>query len=175
MAQSTPPDVGHVCTAGRTCAARSGPSRRAVLAGGGAGAVVWLLAACGSEGSTDQQEPAPGADGTTDGSEPTGSGLVDAGQTLAATADVPVGGALAVTVGGVELLVTQPVADEFAAFSAICTHEGCSVAPDADDGLRCPCHASRFDLATGEVLGGPAPTPLPQVDVVVEDGNVVSA
>ncbi|WP_454044137.1 Rieske (2Fe-2S) protein [Cellulosimicrobium sp. Marseille-Q8652] len=93
---------------------------------------------------------------------------------LAQADDVPVGGALGVTVGGAQLLVTQPEEGSFAAFSAICTHQGCTVAP-GDGELVCPCHASRYDLATGAVLGGPAPEPLPEVPVTVESGEVTSA
>jgi cytochrome b6-f complex iron-sulfur subunit len=59
----------------------------------------------------------------------------------------------------------------FGAFSARCTHLGCTVRRTAD-GFFCPCHGARFD-ARGRVLGGPAPAPLPWFEVWLEaDGQV---
>ncbi|MEK8224900.1 Rieske (2Fe-2S) protein [Oerskovia sp. M15] len=56
----------------------------------------------------------------------------------------------------------------------MCTHQGCIVAP-GDGELACPCHGSRFDLTSGDVLAGPAPSPLPRVSVTVSDGAVTTA
>ncbi len=44
------------------------------------------------------------------------------------------------------------------AISKICTHLGCIVNP-VPTGFDCPCHGSRFD-PNGDVIRGPAPTPL---------------
>ncbi len=69
----------------------------------------------------------------------------------------------------------------FVAYSAICTHLGCTVAwskndkaPDASY-TECHCHGSIFDPAEGaKVIGGPAPIPLAQIGVkVAEDGTLV--
>lgn len=57
------------------------------------------------------------------------------------------------------------------ALSGYCTHQGCAV-KKAGDQLDCPCHGSSFDAGTGEVLAGPASSPLPEVAVTV-DGDVV--
>jgi len=61
--------------------------------------------------------------------------------------------------------------DAIAAVSAICSHLGCTVLPAAGM-LRCPCHASVFDL-TGGFLEGPAGTGLIRY-VVAFDGTTVT-
>ncbi len=60
------------------------------------------------------------------------------------------------------------------AFSAVCTHQGCTVNARGAQ-LICPCHASKFDPLTGAVQGGPAPSPLPAVAVQVVEGIVYGA
>ncbi|GBD99160.1 cytochrome b6-f complex iron-sulfur subunit [bacterium BMS3Abin07] len=69
----------------------------------------------------------------------------------------------------------------FVAYSAICTHLGCTVSwvknkksPDVSY-TECFCHNSIFDPARGaKVMGGPAPIPLSQIGVKVKnDGTVV--
>jgi cytochrome b6-f complex iron-sulfur subunit len=68
------------------------------------------------------------------------------------------------------------------ALSAVCTHLGCITRFRSDERvIACPCHGSRFDLE-GNVVHGPAPRPLPWLDVtqdaagnlVVDTGIVVS-
>jgi glycine/D-amino acid oxidase-like deaminating enzyme/nitrite reductase/ring-hydroxylating ferredoxin subunit len=54
------------------------------------------------------------------------------------------------------------------ALSAKCTHLGCAVHWNAAErSWDCPCHASRFDIE-GQVLHGPAPTPLEKVELAPE-------
>ncbi|HEX6247121.1 MAG TPA: Rieske (2Fe-2S) protein [Nocardioidaceae bacterium] len=96
------------------------------------------------------------------------------GPELVRLADVPVGGATSVDdSAGNPVIVAQPRRGEVVAFSAVCTHRGCTVAPAEDGVLRCPCHGSTFDATTGDNTGGPAPEPLPSVPVSVVDGRVV--
>ncbi len=57
------------------------------------------------------------------------------------------------------------------AVSTVCTHLGCIVKPTAA-GFECPCHGSRF-TSDGAVTGGPAPAPLPWLEVTVVGGTVV--
>ncbi len=64
-------------------------------------------------------------------------------------------------------------AGTFAAFSASCTHAGCTVNFDAASmQFACPCHGGTFDATTGAVLGGPPPTPLPKIAVQVVNGQI---
>jgi len=69
---------------------------------------------------------------------------------------IPVGGATVVLVQEIYLVVVgRPSESAFAAHTAICTHQGCTVTPGRGLELDCPCHGSRFDAATGQVLGAP--------------------
>lgn len=53
----------------------------------------------------------------------------------------------------------------FKVISAVCTHMGCMPRWIAEkDRWVCPCHGSMFDK-TGNVIGGPAPRPLPWYEV----------
>ena len=60
------------------------------------------------------------------------------------------------------------------ALSAVCTHLGCIARYKSDERvIACPCHGSRFDLE-GNVVHGPAPRPLPWLDVTEDaQGNLV--
>lgn len=60
------------------------------------------------------------------------------------------------------------------AFDDTCTHASCSLAEGEveDTSIICPCHDGEFDMATGEVLGGPPPRPIQTYDVRVDDGEV---
>ena len=68
---------------------------------------------------------------------------------------------------------------DLVAYSAICTHLGCSVLPNLteDGSILCPCHASLFDpAADAAVRRGPATRPLPSLPVeLAADGIVVAA
>jgi thiosulfate dehydrogenase [quinone] large subunit len=68
-------------------------------------------------------------------------------------------------------LVHEPAGD-FRAFSAICTHAGCTVSYSPDFGFVCPCHGGRYDANTGQVISGPPPSPLQRLQVTVVDGTV---
>ena len=65
-----------------------------------------------------------------------------------------------VRIEGERLAVSRSPEGTLRAVSAVCTHLGCVVSwNDAERSWDCPCHGSRF-AATGEVLQGPATTPL---------------
>lgn len=64
-------------------------------------------------------------------------------------------------------------AGKFAAFSAICTHAGCTVQYQASNKqFICPCHGGTYSASTGDVLGGPPPSPLPTIPVTVANGQL---
>lgn len=90
-----------------------------------------------------------------------------AGKPLASLDSVPAGGG--VVLHGIVL--TRDAGGDVHAFSATCTHQGCTVGV-AGDVIACPCHGSRFDPDTGEVTRGPATRPLPPVTVAVRNGKV---
>jgi Rieske Fe-S protein len=101
-----------------------------------------------------------------------GGGRGDSAGGIVALAKVPVGEAVSADIDGNPAIVAQPTAGTAVAFSAVCTHMGCTVAPAGKE-LHCPCHGSVYDATTGQVLSGPAPKPLPKIAVQVVNGEVV--
>jgi len=83
-------------------------------------------------------------------------GAASGGVSLVSLASVPVGQAVSATLDGKPIIVAQPTAGQAVAFSAICTHMGCTVAPNGGE-LDCPCHGSRYYALTGQVIQGPTP------------------
>ena|SRR5215472_2113687 len=79
-----------------------------------------------------------------------------------------------VPVSGQRVMVLQLPSQELLAFSAVCTHEGCTVTyRPGDSAIWCPCHDGRFDL-TGRVLSGPPPKPLPKYAAKRQpDGSII--
>ncbi|MFB6905040.1 Rieske (2Fe-2S) protein [Streptomyces bacillaris] len=142
--------------------------RTVVLAVGAVGAAAALTACGGSDGASGGS----GGTGGTDPVEQPGSGGAG-GAVLAKTADIPEGGGL--VFAAQKVVVTQPRAGEFKAFSATCTHQGCAVKDVTDNVITCPCHNSTFDAATGSPTGGPATQPLPARQISVEGGAITLA
>ena len=87
--------------------------------------------------------------------------------------EVPPGGG--VILPDDDVVLSRSVDGELHAFSAVCTHQGCTVGTVADGTIDCPCHGSRFDALTGAVRNGPAARPLEPVTVVVLGGNVYTS
>lgn len=70
---------------------------------------------------------------------------------------------------GLSMLVS--VAGQWKAFSATCTHAPCTVHYSGSS-ISCPCHGGTFNPNNGAVTGGPPPSPLPEMNVLVENGNL---
>ncbi|HZZ96974.1 MAG TPA: Rieske (2Fe-2S) protein [Jatrophihabitantaceae bacterium] len=98
-----------------------------------------------------------------------GAGSDGGGQLLATVAAIPPGGGKILQHPPVVLTRSGATVH---AFSAICTHQGCTVSTVANGTIDCPCHGSKFDAATGKVVAGPAPSPLPRIPVSVRNGEV---
>lgn len=142
------------------------PSRRQVLVTGGVvAAAAAVTAACGASGSGT---PTGAATSAASGSG-AGTPAAGAGTTLP-EADVPVGGGTILTAQ--KVVVTQPAAGQFKAFTAVCTHLGCTVATVANGTINCPCHGSQYSIEDGSVVGGPAPAPLAAVPFTVSGTTI---
>lgn len=89
---------------------------------------------------------------------------------LAVLDQIPVGGG--VVIGSADVVLTRDSTGGVHAFSATCTHQGCTVSSVRDGTINCPCHGSRFNADTGAVVRGPASRPLPGVSVTIDAGVV---
>ena len=87
--------------------------------------------------------------------------------------DIPAGSAKVLPLGTKPIIVVHSKDGKVHAFSAVCTHLGCIV--EWDEGrqfILCPCHDARFSPTTGTVISGPAPAPLPAVEIVVNKDDI---
>jgi Rieske Fe-S protein len=152
-------------------------SRRTVLACAGA-ACAAALTGCstynsnsggvnapqGTQPATTDPAPAASASGAAGGNAPTA---------LASTSQVPVGGGT--ILAAKKIVITQPQSGTFKAFTAVCTHAGCTVGSVSGGTINCPCHGSRFNIANGAVVNGPAASPLAPVNIKVQGNSIVQA
>lgn len=147
-------------------------TRRALLAGAGVVGASVVLAGCGTDTTGDAGSGAPSGGSDAPGDAPA-SGGADGGATdaLAKASEVPVGGGVIVD----KTVVTQPKEGEFKAFSAICTHQNCTVANVNNGTINCGCHGSKFSIEDGSVKGGPANKPLEEKQVKQDGENIVLA
>ena len=147
-------------------------SRRALLIGAGVTCAA-ALAGCTTYDANNGglAGPAPTTGGAaTSGSAASGSAAPAAGA-LATTAEVPEGGGK--IIDGKNIVITQPQAGSFKAFTAVCTHQGCIVNSVADGTIDCPCHGSKFSIKDGSVVNGPATSPLTPVAIKVAGTSIV--
>ncbi|MEU7419266.1 Rieske (2Fe-2S) protein [Streptomyces antibioticus] len=157
----------------------SGPARRTVVTAAGAAGLAVALTACGGsdDGGASSSVSSGGASGGGSAgasSGGTGGGDNAAGGTdsgaLTTTADIPEGGGK--VFGSEKVVVVQPSAGTYKAYSAVCTHAGCGVKSVADGVINCPCHNSNFSIEDGSVKSGPATKPLPEVKITVSGDSI---
>jgi cytochrome b6-f complex iron-sulfur subunit len=105
---------------------------------------------------------------------PTSSAQGGGGRVLMGTLeDIPPGSAKVIPLGTRPVIIVHDEGGEVHGFSAVCTHLACVVGWDVGRKIiACPCHDARFSGATGAVISGPAPAPLPSVDLVVEGDEI---
>ncbi len=171
-------------------------TRRCVLLGAGVLGATGLLSACSTAAvpyDANMQGQAPGPAGgpmtatmapaaagngaMTSGGMSSGgmtsspsSGAQTGGTVLGLAADIPVGGGKVYQ--SAQVVVTQPAAGQYKAFSAICTHVGCICNQVAGGTINCPCHGAKFKITDGSVVAGPATTPLAGASVTVTGGKI---
>lgn len=99
------------------------------------------------------------------------AGVEGAGVDAGNVNDIPVGKSKMITVKNMPVLVVRTSKD-VVALSAVCTHLGCIVKWDeARQQVICPCHAAIFDV-NGNVVGGPAPKPLPVYKAKIRNDKI---
>jgi Rieske Fe-S protein len=166
--------------------------RRSLLRAGVAGAAVLFVPGCGPKNESES-----GGGGTSDeagddaGEGDGGDGGVcqptcsEGTKTLTFTFDKypqlrTVGGSVTYKAAGYSdpschldlIIIAQPTAGTYVAFSAGCPHACCTVAYNAKHTeFLCPCHGSSFNMS-GQVTGGPAPNGLQKLSVCADDCGV---
>jgi Rieske Fe-S protein len=147
-------------------------TRRSMMRGLAVGGLALpLLAACGAGSTSAGTSGGGSAKGPAGSDQHSGKrGKGGGGHVLASTADVPVGGGTILS--GQQVVLTQPSKGEYKGFSAICTHQGCPVNQISNGTIDCPCHGSQFSIKDGSVVGGPAPSPLPEVKITVQGSKI---
>ncbi|MFG2638336.1 Rieske (2Fe-2S) protein [Streptomyces sp. NPDC048362] len=146
----------------------AGPARRTLMAAAGGAGLAAALTACGAgDGSSDKVNPGSGGSG---GSAQGSGSPAGGGAALAKTSDIPEGGGKIYKDQGV--VVTQPTAGTYKAFSSKCTHQGCAVGSVAGGAIVCPCHNSHFSVEDGSVKQGPATRPLPPAKITVSGEEI---
>jgi nitrite reductase/ring-hydroxylating ferredoxin subunit len=127
--------------------------RRTLLAALGGVGIAATLTACGA--SDDKSSGSAG------------------GTALAKTTDIPEGGGK--IFADQSVVVTQPTAGEFKAYSTVCPHQKQRV-NSVDNGLiTCPAHGSQFSVTDGSVEKGPATSGLTAAKITVSGDSITLA
>ncbi|HUR54252.1 MAG TPA: Rieske (2Fe-2S) protein [Gemmataceae bacterium] len=138
--------------------------RRTLRAGLGAADIAAALTACGSS-----DDKSSGSSGSSDAS----SGSSAGGAALAKTTDIPEGGGK--VFADQSVVVTQPTAGEFKAFSTVCPHQKQRVNSVENGLITCPAHGSQFSVADGGVKKGPATSGLTAAEIKVSGDSITLA
>ncbi|WP_194909426.1 Rieske (2Fe-2S) protein [Catenulispora rubra] len=164
---------GIVVAAGALCAACSSSKSSPAAAGTSSSATTGSTSSAAGS-STSSAGSSTSSSGSASSSSSTGAST-STGTTaaLAATSAVPVGGGT--ILADKKIVLTQPTAGTYKAFTAICTHAGCTVSAVENGLIACPCHGSRYHIADGSVANGPATQALAAVNITVANGQITQA
>ncbi len=118
----------------------------------------------------------PGGEASGPGGGTSGSGAAsvpDNAVKLAASSRLPAqqGATYTDPADGQPDIIIRQADGSLTAFSAVCTHAGCTVGYEAGE-IVCPCHGATYDPKTGEVTGGPAPQGLAPKTVIEQRGEI---
>jgi len=143
------------------------------------GAVAGLLAGFGLLAGGlgrifSKATPVTGAAPTHSSSAKPSSGAPSGGVKIASASAISVGSSFQfVDKQGSPAFLLQPAKGKYLAYSAVCTHQGCIVGFDSgSNSFQCPCHGATYNGQTGQVMAGPAPSPLTKIHVVESGGNI---
>jgi cytochrome b6-f complex iron-sulfur subunit len=90
---------------------------------------------------------------------------------VAKQGELPAGKAKQIMLSGQPVFVVR-LTGGYKVFSGVCTHLGCIIRWEEQNGrFLCPCHQGIFSK-TGEVTAGPPPRPLDEYQVKIEDNLV---
>jgi Rieske Fe-S protein len=134
-----------------------------MLAGVGLTGLAGAVSACGLIGG----DAGNGAPAATTAAPPVSAPPAGA---LGAISEIPVGGGK--VFASAKVVVTQPSAGQFKGYSAICTHQQCTVDQVSNGTIDCPCHGSQFSVKDGSVVSGPAPSPLPAAQIKITGTSI---
>lgn len=155
-----------------------GVAGTAALAKGEYRAPAAVTADAGGRAGHHSSGPASGSGGEASGPGGAGSGSGAAGVPdnavkLAASSRLPVqqGATYTDPADGQPDIIVRQADGSLTAFSAVCTHAGCTVGYEAGE-IVCPCHGATYDPKTGEVTGGPAPQGLAPKTVIEQRGEI---
>lgn len=134
-----------------------------------------LLVSCGGSGSGGSGGGYGGGGGGGGGESSGSSGGGSGSEAIAQASEVGTGSAVKFQNDGEPAVLVHLEGGDFVAYSAVCTHQGCTVAYNGEQGtLDCPCHGSVFDPSQeAQPQSGPAQRPLPDIPIEVQDGSVV--
>jgi len=93
---------------------------------------------------------------------------------VASKEEVPAGKMKLVEANGTQVLLAN-IAGEYYAIGNKCTHRSCKLSNGTLEGeiVKCPCHGSKFNVKTGEVMHGPATKSETKYTVKVEKDQIL--
>ncbi|SEF59516.1 cytochrome b6-f complex iron-sulfur subunit [Bryocella elongata] len=93
--------------------------------------------------------------------------------TLKDAQKLPMGSVMMFKFGPSPAMLIHHLDGKWVAFTAVCTHLGCTVQYEAGpDRIHCACHGGVYNSQTGANVSGPPPKPLLAYKVAVNDADV---